>query len=132
MIFLKYKNCCYLIILYLFLLQLLTNFILRIDCGLITVISAYIFTSILLLFAFLIIINFLEIKYNISVLDNMDDTKIVNRRKFNIILTKLKYQKIQYKFLSLKIQENLDFQDNMVLKIIQLIQADCLTRFNFQ
>ena len=102
----KYKNCCYLIILYLFLLQLL--------------------------FAFLIIINFLEIKYNISVLDNMDDTKIVNRRKFNIILTKLKYQKIQYKFLSLKIQENLDFQDNMVLKIIQLIQADCLTRFNFQ
>ena len=116
----KYKNCVYLSILYLILLQLLNNLILNSNCTLLTIISSYFFSAILLLFLFLIIIKLLAIKYDIWLIDKPN--KIVNRRTFNLVLDCLKLSQEKYAFLTLKF----DNQENIKM-ILENLSNYCIT-----
>ncbi len=87
----NYKNCFIIFSIYISLILTLPRILLIGNVSIMCKISAYIFTIILLLFIFLLIINYIEIKYQLNLLEK-DNKKLKSRRQFNLWLSR-SYQK---------------------------------------
>ena len=123
----NFKNWVIIISSYLLLLGIFVNLLINQTVSLLTTISAYIFSSIFLLFIYIYLINYIEIRYKIDLLNKNSNSKVTSKRKFNACIAQLKKRKINYNFLYLKLN-NLDKNMQKILnkKIINYLNIqDC-------
>lgn len=113
----NYKNCFIIFTIYVSLILTLTRILLIGNVSMMCKISAYIFTIIFLLFIFLLIINYIEIKYQFNLIEK-DKKKLKSRRQFNLWLSRSYQKNFKYFSLCIKIKPVNLPEERAILKSI--------------
>ena len=113
----NYKNCFIIFGIYISLILILTRILLIGNVSIMCKIFTYIFTTILLLFIFLLIINYIEINYQFNLLEK-DNKKLKSRRQFNLWLSRCYHKDFKHFFLCIKTKSVNFSEEKAILKSI--------------